>query len=53
MAKGKPEPAGTGVLCNHKGKVVLVFSKHVGAKESNEAEIMALLEALHTFWLHS
>lgn len=32
-----------------KGEVVLMFSKKVGVKESNENEVMAILEALQLF----
>lgn len=46
----KSGPAGIGgVLCYHKGEVTLMFSKNAGSKESNEAEIMAVLEALCIF----
>lgn len=39
--KGKPGPAGIGnVLCNHNG---------LGTKDFNEAEVMAILEALWIF----
>lgn len=37
------------MLCNHKGEILLMFSKHVGSKESNEAEVVAMLEALRIF----
>ena len=46
-ARGKPGPAGVGgVLRDHKGDVLLMFSKNVGIKESNETEVLAILEAL-------
>ena len=46
-APGKPGPAGIGgVLRNHKGKILHMFSKNVGGKDSTEAEILAILEAL-------
>lgn len=35
-----------GVLRNHKGDVLYMFSKHVGIKDSNAAEVLAILEAL-------
>lgn len=36
----KPGLAGIGgVLCYHKGEVIVMFSKYAGSKESNEAEI--------------
>lgn len=34
---------------NHKGEVLHLFSKHVEIKDSNEAELLAILEALHIF----
>ena len=50
-AKGKPGPAGIGgVLRNDKGEVLFMFSKNVGIKESNEAEVLAILEALRVFF---
>lgn len=46
-AHRKSGPAGIGdVLRNHNGEVLNVFSKHVGVKNSNELEILAILEAL-------
>lgn len=40
-------PAGIcGVLINHKGVVLYMFSKNVSIKDSNEAVILAILEAL-------
>lgn len=46
-AIGKQRPPFVGeVLCNHKGEILLMFSKHEGSKESNEAEVVAMLEAL-------
>ena len=46
-AKGKWGLAGIGgVLRNHKGEIIYMFSKHVGIKDSNEAEVLAILEAL-------
>ena len=47
-SKGKPGLVGIGgVLRNHKGEVIYLFFKHVGMKDSNEADVMAILEALH------
>lgn len=47
-SKGKPGLVGIrGVLKNHKGEVIYLFFKHVGIKDSNEADVMAILEALH------
>ena len=49
-AKGKWGLAGIGgVLRNHKGEVMYKFSKHVGIKNSNEAEVSAILEALRIY----
>lgn len=46
----KPGLAGIrGTLRIHKGKVLYMFSKHVGFKESNEAEVQAILEALRLY----
>ena len=45
--RGKSGPAGIGgVLRNDKGEVLLMFSKSVGIRDSNEAEVLAILEAL-------
>ena len=49
-AKGKLGPADIGgVLRNGKGEVLFMFSKNVGIKESNEAKVLAILEALRIF----
>ena len=49
-ARGKPSSAGIGsALRNYKGEVLHIFSKHVGIKDSNEAEVLAILEALHIY----
>lgn len=49
-ARRKPGPAGIGaVLHNGDGMVLVMFSKHVGRMESNEAEVLAILEALQMF----
>lgn len=49
-AMGKLGPTGVGgVLCDNQGVVVAIFSKHVGL-ESNETEVVAILEAL---WIYS
>lgn len=49
---GKLWPAGIGgVLRNRKGEALYMFSKHLGAKDSNEGEILAILEALHVYGL--
>lgn len=36
-----------GILCDNKGEVIFMFSKHVGVSDSNDAEVMAILGALH------
>ena len=38
-----------GVLCNDKGVILCVFSESVGVRDSNEAEVLAILEALRIF----
>ena len=38
-----------GVLRNSKGDVFLMFSMHVGVCDSNEAEVLAILEGLRLF----
>ena len=49
-AKGKPDLAAIGgVLRNQKGEVLFMFSKDAGIKDSNEAEVLAILEALRIF----
>ena len=49
-AIGKPGPASIGgVLCNSKGDVLFMFSKQMGVCDSNEAEMLAILEALQCF----
>lgn len=30
------------MLCNNRGEVLFKFSKHVGVKDSNEAEVFAI-----------
>lgn len=48
----KPSPAGiAGVLCNEKGQMLRMLSKHVGAKESNGQEVLVILEAIHMYSL--
>lgn len=50
-SRGKPGPAGLlGVIRNCKDDILLLFSKNVRINESNEIEVLALLEAL---WLFS
>lgn len=49
-ARGKLGLAGTGgVLWKSLGDVLAMFSKHVGIMESNELEVLAILEALQFF----
>ena len=51
-ASGRRNPAGIGVgLCSNKGEVLVSFSKLVGVKDSNVAEVMAILEASRIFML--
>ena len=46
-ARGKPGPAGIGgVLRNCNGDVLFMFSKYVGVCDSNEVEVLAILESL-------
>ena len=48
--RGKQGLAGIGgVLRNSKGEVLFMFSKRVGVCDSNEAEVLASLEALRCF----
>lgn len=37
------------MLRNYKGKVLIIFSKHVGVCDSNEVEVLVILEALRLF----
>ena len=49
-ARGKPGPTGAGgVLRNDKGVILSMFSKSVAVRDSNEAEVLAILEALRIF----
>ena len=56
-SRGKPGLASIGgVLRNHKGEVLYMFSKHVGIKDSNEMEVLTILEApciYHSFYHHN
>ena len=50
VTNGKPGLAGIGgVLRNHKGEVLYMFSKHIGIKDSNEVEVMTIY---HTSFHH-
>lgn len=45
--RGKPGPTAIGgILRNNNGEVLFRFSKNVGVCDSNEAEVLAILEAL-------
>lgn len=47
VARGKPDPIGIGVvLRNHLGVVLAIFSIKAGRMESNEVEVLAILQAL-------
>lgn len=49
-ARGKPRPAGIGgVFCNVEGQILISFSKVFGIEDFNEAEILAILEALRRY----
>ena len=49
-ARGKPCPACIeGVLCNSNGEVLFMFSKNVRIYDSNEEEVLYILEALCCF----
>lgn len=53
MTRGKPGPAGIGeVLHNSKGEILLMFYKNVGVRDSNEAEVFAIREALQIYSNH-
>lgn len=46
FVRGKSGPMGIdGVLHNYKGEVLFMFSKHVSVCDSNEAEVLTILEA--------
>ena len=49
-SRGKPGLAGIGgVFRNSRGEILLIFSKHVSVCDSNEAEVLAILEDLRLF----
>lgn len=53
VARGDPGPVSIrGVLCNKDELVLAMFSEHVGMVEFNEAEVLAVLEALRIFVLN-
>lgn len=48
--RSKPRPARIGeMLRNHKGEVLISFSKPIGVKNSNEAEMWAIFEAMRIY----
>lgn len=48
-ARGKSRLAGIeGVIRNSKREVLFIFSKHLGVCDSNEADVLDILEALDT-----
>lgn len=48
--RGKPGLAGVGwILCNSNGDVFIMFLKHIGYMDSNEAEVVAILEAIQIY----
>lgn len=45
--RGKPGSVGIGgVLCNHRRDVLIMFSKNIGVKDSNEVEVMVISKNL-------
>ena len=47
VARSKPDLEGIGsVLWNSNGKLLFMFSKQVGVKDSSEVEVLTILEAL-------
>lgn len=50
VASDKLVPTNIGeFLPNHEGEIMFMFPKHVGVRGSNEAELLAILEALCIF----
>lgn len=45
----KKYSAGIRGLCDNKGEVFLMFSKHIGVRDSNEEEVLA--RSSDIFWL--
>ena len=37
------------VLCDYKGEALIIFYKHLGVKDPNEAEVLNILEALRIY----
>lgn len=49
-ARGKPELAGVGqILCNSNVVVFIMLWKHMGYMDSNEGEVVAILEAIQIY----
>lgn len=49
-SKGKLGPLGVGgILRNSKGRVLLMFFQSMGIQDSNETEVLAILEAIQLF----
>ena len=48
-SRGKSRPEDIGGVCHNKGEVALMFSKIMGVCDSNEAELLTILEALRSF----
>lgn len=50
VTRDEPDPIGIGgVLRNSRGEVLISFSKSIGDGDSNEAEVLAILEALRIY----
>lgn len=53
MARGKPGTVGIGgVLGSVKGEILIYFSKPIGIKDSNKADVLSILETLITYIGH-
>lgn len=48
-AMGKPKPAGIRDVLHNSDDCLVMFSRNVGILELNEANVLAILEALHLF----
>ena len=48
-AMGKPKPAGIRDVLHNSDNCLVVFSRNVGILELNEANVLAILEALRFF----
>ena len=49
IGRGKAGPAGIGGVLHNNGDVLLMFSKPIGVRDSNKAEVIVILEALQIF----